>query len=157
MDSVGLDPYEDECDDLNAFYDYCKEKIGSQVLENLDLNNNYCIYIEREISIPNLLSSNNIKKVFSEKYNGALGKYWTYMADNACQQNAYYSGDNTKIIIQGYVKPEDVDWGETIASNIDDPDEMELTVNDDAEIEMDLIKTSKGNHIIFNDKLIYTV
>ena len=52
------------------------------------------------------------------------------------------------------VDPKDVNWGETIAANIIDPDEYELTLNEDAPIQITRILDVNRKEV-FKSNLLY--
>ena len=91
MESIGLDPYKDELQDWEGYFDYCKKIEHDEILKHLNINKDGCIYIEREILIPNFSANTDLYKKFKEQYNGSLGIYWTYLEGNGLVQNGDWS------------------------------------------------------------------
>ncbi len=110
-------------DDKENFINYIKDIVDEQLTLDLDHN---LIKIERVISIGDSSFS---------KYKGNIGIYWTYIEGMGDSHGAVGSSRNN-ITICALVDPKDVNWGETIAANIIDPDECELTLNEDAPIQI---------------------
>ena len=123
------------------FYDYCREYFLDECGYDIKFNKNNCVYCERAIAV----ESNFDPKKYIDKYKGHLGVYWTYEKDNA---DAVDGTEDNIIVLSGYVKPEDCDWAETITANLLDPDEMELTIKEDADVLITNIK--------YNDEDIFT-
>ena len=58
------------------------------------------------------------------------------------------------ITICALVDPKDVNWGETIAANVIDPDEYELTLNEDAPIQITKI-LDVNRKLIIEKNILY--
>lgn len=58
------------------------------------------------------------------------------------------------ILICALVDPKDVNLGETIAANVIDPDEYELTLNEDAPIQITKI-LDKDRKLIIKKNILY--
>ena len=140
-------------DDMYNFNEYCINRAEEQIFDDLEEDNRNMIYIEREICVPKFTNRDKFYDLLKNDYKGKLGIYWTYCRGNA---QAQWGIDNTgeAITLFGYVSPDDVDWEQTILNNLLTPDEKELTLNDDATVEIDCVKTETG-HIIFNGHLLY--
>ena len=110
-------------DDKENFINYIKDIVDEQLTLDLDHN---LIKIERVISIGDSSFS---------KYKGNIGIYWTFV-DGMGDSHAAVGSSRNNITICALVDPKDVNWGETIAANIIDPDECELTLNEDAPIQI---------------------
>ena len=63
-------------------------------------------------------------------------------------------GSGTNITLIGLVDPKDVNWEETIAANLIDPEEYELNLMEDSEIEITKIINTKTKYVIFEGHLI---
>ena len=112
-------------DDKENFIEYIKDIVDEQL--TLDLERGL-IKIERVISLDSSFS----------KYKGNIGIYWTYIEGMGDSHGAVGSSRNN-ITICALVDPKDVNWEETIAANIIDPDEYELTLEEDASIQITTI------------------
>ena len=66
-------------------------------------------------------------------------------------------GSGTNVTICGLVNPENINWEETIASNLIDPDEYEITLIEDSEIQITKVYESKTKKILFEGNLIATI
>ena len=58
------------------------------------------------------------------------------------------------VTICALVDPKDVNWGETIAANVIDPDEYELTLNEDAPIQITKI-LDVNRKLIIEKNILY--
>lgn len=127
-------------DDEENFIEYIKDIVDEQL--TLDLERDL-IKIERVISLDSSFS----------KYKGNIGIYWTFIEGMGDSHGAVGSSRNN-ITICALVDPKDVNWEETIASNIIDPDEYELTLEDDAPIQITKILDANRKEI-FKENLLY--
>ncbi len=127
-------------DDEENFIEYIKDIVDEQL--TLDLERGL-IKIERVISLDSSFS----------KYKGNIGIYWTYIEGMGDSHGAVGSSRNN-ITVCALVDPKDVNWGKTIASNIIDPDECELTLNEDAPIQITRILDVNRKEI-FKENLLY--
>lgn len=136
----------------NNFAIWCNNKATDLILDNIETNQNNCIYVERAITIPKFADKNKLYDWFKKDYNGHLGVYWSYRRGGA---EAYWGNNNQDtIILKGYVRPEDVNWLETLATGLYNIDEYELNLNQNAPIQVVEIVTEEGNHRIFRGNLI---
>ena len=127
-------------DDEENFIKYIKDIVDDQLTLELE---NGLIKIERVISLNESFS----------KYKGNIGIYWTYIEGMGDSHGAVGSSRNN-ITICALVDPKDVNWEETIAANIIDPDECELTLNEDAPIQITKILDVNRKEI-FKENLLY--
>ena len=127
-------------DDEERFIEYIKNIVDEQLTLEEE---NGLIKCERVIK----LNSSNFKK--------ALGIYWTFVEGMGDSHGAIGSGTN--VTICGLVNPENINWEETIASNLIDPDEYEITLIEDSEIQITKVYESKTKKILFEGNLIATI
>lgn len=127
-------------DDKENFIKYIKGIVDDQL--TLDFERGL-IKIERVISLNDSFS----------QYKGNMGIYWTYMEGMGDSHGAI-SGSRNNITICALVDPKDVNWEETIAANIVDPDEYELTLNEDAPIQITKILDVNRKEI-FKSNMLY--
>ena len=120
-------------DDQENFIEYIKDIVDEYL--TLDFERGL-IKIERVIDITSSFA----------KYKGNIGKYWTFIEGAGDSYGA--SSYKNNITICALVDPKDVNWGETIAANIIDPDEYELTLNEDAPIQITKILDANRKLII---------
>lgn len=131
------------------FEEYCKNVFVDELPEGITsfkLDGDGFIYCERGLYIKNYNGKNGSEIVNTIIHN-SLGKYWAFEEGNA---NAIDSQNRENIILYGVVHPDNVDWAETIISNLIDPDETELTLKPGENIVLKQIKDSDGN-ILLND------
>ena len=127
-------------DDEENFIEYIKNIVADQLTLELERG---LIKIERVISLDSSFS----------KYKGNIGIYWTYIEGMGDSHGAVGSSRNN-ITICALVDPKDVNWEETIAANIIDPDEYELTLEEDAPIQIITI-LDKDRKEIYKKDLLY--
>ena len=127
-------------DDEENFIEYIKNIVADQLTLELERG---LIKIERVISLDSSFS----------KYKGNIGIYWTYIEGMGDSHGAVGSSRNN-ITICALVDPKDVNWEETIAANIIDPDEYELTLEEDAPIQIITI-LDKDRKEIYKKYLLY--
>ena len=127
-------------DDKENFIKYIKDIVDEQLTLNFDHN---LIKIERVISLDSSFS----------KYKGNIGVYWTYVEGMGDSHGAVGNSRNN-ITICALVDPKDVNWGETIAANVIDPDEYELTLNEDAPIQITKI-LDVNRKLIIEKNILY--
>jgi hypothetical protein len=135
------------------FATWCVDKATDTVLKFIETNNKNCIYIERAIVVPTFANKDKLYKWFKIDYDGHLGVCWAYREDAAVAYNGGFEKGDT-IILKAYVRPEDVNWTETLALCLYNVDEYELRLNDSAPIQLTEIVTERGNHKIFTGNLI---
>lgn len=128
-------------DDEEGFVKYCKDILLNEQLD-LDFERGL-IKIERVIDITSSFS----------KYKGNLGIYWTYIEGFGDSYGAYSYKNN--ITICALVDPKDVNWEETIAANLIDPEECELTLNENAPIQINKILGKDRQKTILKENLLY--
>ena len=127
-------------DDEENFIEYIKDIVDEQLTLELERG---LIKIERVISLNDSFS----------KYKGNIGIYWTFMEGMGDSHGAVSSSKNN-ITICALVDPKDVNWEETIGANIIDPDEYELTLEEDAPIQITKILDVSRKEI-FKENLLY--
>lgn len=127
-------------DDEENFIEYIKDIVDEQLTLELERG---LIKIERVISL---------NSSFFE-YKGNIGIYWTFIEGMGDSHGAV-SNSRNNITICALVNPEDVNWEETIAANLIDPDEYELTINEDAPIQITRILDVDRKEI-FKENLLY--
>lgn len=149
-DEGGTLEWDDEIE--SDFASWCNDKATDVILEYIKTNNKNCIYIERAIVIPYFSNKDKLYKWFKKDYNGHLGVCWTYRDGYAEAYGGMESGET--IILKGYVKPEHVNWTETITLCMGNVDEFELRLIENAPIQVVEIVTEEGNHRIFRGNLI---
>ena len=152
LDSVEKMLTDEGCEELKKWmYENFKSRYEDNgIPHNLIVNERGLIYIEREISIPDTLSTkvyvndeernkDNYFALLRKWYNG-LGNCWSW---NKGHGEAYCAGhyDNADyILLQGWVDPRDVNWAETLARNSWSlNEEDELFINSEVIVEVDKI------------------
>lgn len=128
-------------DDEENFVEYIKDIVDEQLTLELERG---LIKIERVISLDSSFS----------KYKGNIGIYWTYIEGMGDSHGAVGSSRNN-ITVCALVDPKDVNWEETIAANIIDPDEYELTLNEDAPIQITKILNVNRQKELLKKNLLY--
>lgn len=163
VESCLYDEFDEYCNINDIEYDEDNDSIKNKyinkrlketidfILNNVDINNNGLIYIERNIKLLNLLNIGNLGYELSNKYDGHLGEYWSYVFGQVIDGNG-----NVEISFKGWVKPEDIAWNSTIGANIMCPDEYEITLDYNTPIEIDKITivTKRGERTIWNKPII---
>lgn len=127
-------------DDKENFIKYIKDIVDDQL--TLDFERGL-IKIERVISLNDSFS----------KYKGNIGIYWTYM-EGMGDSHGTVSSSRNNVTICALVDPKDVNWEETIAANVIDPDECELTLNEDSPIQITKILDANRKEI-FKSNMLY--
>ena len=127
-------------DDEENFIKYVKDIVNDQL--ELDLERGL-IKIERVIDVTSSFS----------KYKGNIGIYWTYIEGFGDSYGAYSYKNN--ITICALVDPKDVNWEETIAANLIDPEEYELTLKENAPIQITKILGKDRQKTILKENLLY--
>lgn len=127
-------------DDEENFIEYIKDIVDEQLTLEFERG---LIKIERVIDVNSSFS----------KYKGNIGKYWTFIEGMGDSYGA--SSYKNNITICALVDPKDVDWEETIASNLLDPDEYELTLNEDAPIQIVKILGKDRKETLLEKNLLY--
>ena len=136
----------------NDFAIWCNNKATDSICDYIETNQNNCIYIERAITIPKFADKNKLYDWFKKDYNGHLGVYWSYRRNFA---EPYWGNNNQDtVILKGYVRPEDVDWLDTLSTYLYNVEEYELRLKPNAPIQVVEIVTEEGNHKIFRGNLI---
>lgn len=129
------------------FEEYCKNVFIDQLPEGITsfkLDNDGFIYCERGLYIKKY-NGKNSSEIVDAIIHKHLGKYWAFEEGNA---NAINSQNRENIILYAVVHPDNVDWAETIISNLVDPDETELTLKSGENIVLKQIKDSNGNILL---------
>ena len=141
----------DEVEYNKDFEEYCKNAFIDELpvgITSFKLDDDGFIYCERGLYIKNYNGKNGSEIVNTIIHN-PLGKCWAFEEGNA---NAINSQNRENIILYGVVHPDNVDWAETIISNLIDPDETELTLKPGENIILKQIKDSNRN-ILVNDEI----
>lgn len=108
--------------------------------DDLTINNDGLIYIERVISVKDITSNTDIYHEYSNKWSN-IGECWSWAkggARNFGSENLNHGSD--WFILHGWVRPEDVDWETTISCNTSTLNEQELRLNYNAPIQIDEIE-----------------
>lgn len=129
----GIDDVEE---DEEGFVEYIKDIVDEQLILNFERG---LIKCERVIKLNSSFKNN-------------LGVYWSYVEGMGDSHGAFGSG--TDITLIGLVDPKNVNWEETIAANLIDPEEYELNLMEDSEIEITKIINTKTKDVIFEGHLI---
>ena len=129
-------------DDKDNFIDYVKDIVDDQLTLEFERG---LIKCERVITIDS--------EAFSD-YKGNIGIYWTFMEGMGDSHGSVGSSRNN-ITICALVDPKDVNWEETIAANLIDPDEYELTLNEDAPIQITRILNVNRQKELLKKNLLY--
>jgi hypothetical protein len=141
--------------DIDDFVSWAENWAREEILKYLKLNNHNCIYVERAIVIPHFANKDRLYKWYKYDYAGHLGECWSYKEDAAFPYDAEDKPGEI-IILKGYVKPESVDWDETVARCLLYTNEYELYI-DYGEVQLTEIVTKNGNHRIFTGNLLMKI
>lgn len=133
----GIDDVEE---DEEGFIEYVKDIVDEQLT----------LEIER-----GLIKCERVIKLNNSGFNKNLGVYWSYVEGMGDSHGAIGSGTNITLI--GLVDPKDVNWEETIAANLIDPEEYELNLIEDSEIEITKIINTKTKDVLFEGHLICNI
>ena len=146
-------------DEFNAYMETLFEDKLNEF--NPKINERGLIYVEREITLPNLLKKdvkNDILLKHHKNYYSALdylygdhiGQYWSWLYGKA-----YCGGSGDKVLLRGYVAPESVDWTETLAKQAYSLyEEREIFIQYGKPIEIVEIKTKKGERLPIRGSII---
>ena len=121
------------------FFDYCKDAFIDNLYKGTDsfmMDENNMIYCERMLYIKNP----ELETILEN----SLGIYWAWNEGNSEAINSQETGN---VILYARVSPENVDWAQTIVSNLIDPDETEITIKKHAPIIL--------NKIVIDGEVIY--
>ena len=131
--------------------------IDNGVPYSFEINDRGLIYIEREITMPNVMSpnvpreaKNYFEYLIGNNFNG-VGQCWTFMKGKG---EAYcgvgYGGGTDYILLQGWVDPRSINWQETLMRNAwSMNEEHEIFINSGYLVEIDKItlnRTSNSNY-----------
>ena len=147
---------------IEEFNKYMRQHFIDSYTDNgipnsLTIDNRGLIYIEREITTPNVLLTNmpdnmDMKKYFEylrSSFNG-LGNCWTWKQGRGEAYCGNYYGNNDYILLQGWVDPKSINWEETLVRNAWSlNEECEIFINDGQIVEVDKItinNASNGNY-----------
>ena len=133
----GIDDVEE---DEEGFIEYVKNIVDEQLI----------LEFER-----GLIKCERVIKLNNSNFNKNLGVYWSYVEGMGDSHGAIGSGTNITLI--GLVDPKDVNWEETIAANLIDPEEYELNLIEDSEIEITKIINTKTKDVLFEGHLICNI
>lgn len=128
------------------FFTYCKDRLIDELYEGIDsfkMDENDMIYCERMLYI----KDPDIQKIL----NNPLGIYWSWKSGNSKAINSQIHGN---VVIYARISAEDVNWAQTIISNLIDPDETELTIKSGAEIIVNKITINNQDVFEKNAKCI---
>lgn len=129
-------------DDAEGFSEYIKNILDDQLTFDFDRG---LIKCERVLDIQ--------KSDFSE-YKNNMGIYWSFV-EGFGDAHGSFSFTRNNITIYALVDPKDVDWAETIAANMIDPDEYEITLNEDAPIQITKIIETKSKKTLLEKNILY--
>lgn len=87
-------------------------------------------------------------------HKGHLGKYWSFIR-GAGDSHGSVGNSRNNVVVYALVDPKDVDWAETIAANMIDPDEYEVTLNDGAPIQITKIVEKRTNKTLLEKDILY--
>lgn len=147
---------------IEEFNKYMRQHFIDSYTDNgipnsLTIDNRGLIYIEREITTPNVLLTNmpdnmDMKNYFEylrSSFNG-LGNCWTWKQGRGEAYCGNYYGNNDYILLQGWVDPKSINWEETLVRNAWSlNEECEIFINDGQIVEVDKItinNASNGNY-----------
>ena len=131
---------DDVSDDEEGFIEYVKNIVDEQLT----------LEFER-----GLIKCERVIKLNNSDFNKNLGVYWSYVEGMGDSHGAIGSGTNITLI--GLVDPKDVNWEETIAANLIDPEEYEFNLIEDSEIEITKIINTKTKDVLFEGHLICNI
>lgn len=117
----------------------------------LELDDRGLIYVEREISVPDIFNTQYDKKTSPEEddyfklltkiYKG-IGNCWSWKREGGEAYNAHCFGDikTDFVVLKGWVSPESVNWVDTMQINVQmSNEENELRLHKGAIVEVDEI------------------
>ena len=87
-------------------------------------------------------------------HRGHLGIYWAYF-EGMGDSHGSVGNSRNNVVVSALVDPKDVNWGETIAANMIDPDEYEVTLNEDAPIQITKIVEKRTNKTLLEKDILY--
>jgi hypothetical protein len=136
--------------------------------DELTIDDRGLIYIEREIMLPNIFSTQvatnrEVKDYFEllKNYYKGSGPCWSWKlgcAESYCGDS--YGTSNTEIVLKGWVDPMSVDWAETLYRNAYSlNEECELYLREGNIVEIDEVvvndySQNHGKHILNKPMLI---
>jgi hypothetical protein len=149
------------------------ESYVENMLYDIKTNDRGLIYVEREISIPDIFKTQYDEKISPENddYFKLLTKYYGYKGVGVCwswqegRGEAYcgesYNVGSSDILLKGWVRPDSIDWVFTMQINAQmGNSEEELRLKNGAIVEVDEIiingykDVNKGKNILSNPILI---
>jgi len=140
----------------NMFEFFEDEYTSNGIPRELTINERGLIYIEREITVPNVLSTempdntisrsssidtanNNYFELLRNNFVG-LGSCWTWRKGKGEAYCGNFYRNGNLILLQGWVDPKDVNWEETIYRNAYSlSEEKELFINSGKMVEIDKV------------------
>ena len=157
----------------SAFREWNMAKLGWYGFPySLNFDERDLIYIERQITIPQLDYHGKVKKTYHDLYKyltkhyDGVGNCWSWKfggGEAYCGDREYSEGKESRILLRGYVDPSTVDWRETILRNLDSPNEMELYIRE-GNVEIDYVDVTGIMHgqpvnekTIFNKPIIVKI
>ena len=152
---------------LDAFSEKGKQELKNKVfsiiynmveengLTNTDSDEDGLIEIWRLIDIGKTKNKQDLYKELKSEYKKRFGIYWTYDKNYA---EAYWSnGGDTKVLMHGKVRTNDVNWLETVKLNYGDLDqEHELRLKDKVPFQLLDITFDNKSVIEFEDTFLST-
>lgn len=131
-------------DDEEGFSEYVKT--------TLDDNDLFVFEFERGLILCERVI--DVKEEKYDKYEGHLGKYWSFIR-GAGDSHGSVSNSKNDVVVYALVNPKDVDWAETIAANLTDPEEYEITLYEDAPIQITKIVEKRTNKTLLEKDILY--
>lgn len=148
----GIEEFKKQC------INYIKSAVIDDGLSTIDLNESGLIYVEREITIPDVLNTKFDSNYEPHQYNffdyldskmKGVGICWSWEEGmgNAYYANTFNVIPYSVILMKGHVDPRSVDWVETLSIN---------TYMENSEAELRLLKNNvvEIDEVLFNEKNI---
>ena len=125
------------------FIEWMKYFFEESFSEEVEINKNGLIYVERVIEISKNADydteggNNPYADYLQGKFYGYLGRYWAYKRNSGnVYNNSDYKSGEYYIRFRGYVDPKDVDWEFSILQNARNDDEFELCLKPGAPLQL---------------------
>lgn len=96
----------------------------------------------------------DVKEDAFDIHKGHLGIYWSYF-EGMGDSHGSVGNSRNNVVVSALVDPKDVNWEETIAANMIDPDEYEVTLNEDAPIQITKIVEKRTNKTLIEKDILY--
>lgn len=153
VDYFDIDIAETYCEEngLETVFDD-KEGFSEYVKTTLDDNDLFVFEFERGLILCERVI--DVKEDNYDKYEGHLGKYWSFIR-GAGDSHGSTSNSRNDVVVYALVDPKDVDWAETIAANLTNPEEYEITLYEDAPIQITKIVEKRTNKTLLEKDILY--